>query len=65
MTNNSLLNNLITEAGLTKEQAMRSLITITDFAKECYPILRGNIGQFVEAEMALFQQNDSLEELAS
>lgn len=47
---------LVAQADLTKEQAVNSLIIITDFAKEKYPVLRGNISSFLQKEIASSEQ---------
>ncbi len=50
MENTSLLKQLVSNAGLTEEAAIKALSTITGFAKEKYPILEGSINTFLKEE---------------
>ncbi|HEX2532684.1 MAG TPA: hypothetical protein VHK69_03050 [Chitinophagaceae bacterium] len=51
MDNNTLLEQLVREAGLSQEQARTALGVISDYAKDRFPILKGTIETFVNREL--------------
>jgi hypothetical protein len=59
MKNSSLLDTLMNDAGLSKDQAISTLLIVTDFAKERFPILRGNINSFLNDELESKDHSDS------
>jgi hypothetical protein len=51
------LFQLVRETGLSDEQTLMALIVVTDYAKEKFPILEGNINAYLKQE---FRQADPL-----
>ncbi|MBD0333837.1 MAG: hypothetical protein ICV66_14435 [Chitinophagaceae bacterium] len=51
MKNLNLIDLLVQQIGLTQDQAVQALSIITDYTKEKYPILRGNIEAFLREEL--------------
>ncbi|MEJ7626373.1 MAG: hypothetical protein WKF35_05890 [Ferruginibacter sp.] len=45
-----LIEQLKTKAGLTEEQAMKSIETIKDFVKEKFPMMAGAVDQLFEGK---------------
>jgi hypothetical protein len=56
---NELIENLKIKAGLTEEQAIKSLEAIKDFVKEKFPMLGGAVDNIFKAEAS---GNDPMEE---
>ena len=48
MNNPCLLQELSRYAGLSKEDAVKVLMIVAEFAREKAPILSGNINQFIQ-----------------
>ncbi len=46
---NELIERLVTEAGLTNEQAQKAIATIADYVKEQFPMIGGAVDQIFPA----------------
>ena len=51
MKNTNLLEQLVENAGLSEESAIRALATIAGYARVKYPILEGSINSYLTEEL--------------
>jgi hypothetical protein len=51
MKNHSLIYTLIINAKISREQAIHALTIVSEFAKEKFPVLRGNISSILKNEI--------------
>lgn len=59
---NELIEKLISQAGITADQAQKSLETVKDFVKEKFPMLGGAVDNIFNSELKATTAPDPLDE---